>query len=153
RFAGFLDLAAIRELHRLERRPVLFLTGRNAGATRCAIREKPVDRVEDVALVFRFVHGLAQIRAAVDAVREPGGELLHFAKRAVADLLLDETGEVVLHHAVAVELRGRFIFADTSFRNARIVLRDLAEDPRVRWRGATDHHRVAIRFRDHERGV
>ena len=91
------------------------------------------------------------------AVRKPGGKLLHLAGRLAQPRgpgqILGRLGLVQQHlkigadHPVAVFDRGPFIAAGGR------VLRNLPEDPRVRRRGAADHHRVAAGLRHHGRRV
>src|SRR6185312_508074 len=115
----------------------------------------------------------AQHAAAGNAVREPACELLHapdgvalgalvVALQAFGQIVVGgaadfrvlrdfvhQSLEVVADHAVAVHLRRPIVTANAGRLLRRSVLGDLAEDPRIRRRRATDHDGVAAGGVDH----
>ena len=126
---------------------------------------------------FASKMALRRCGAVGDAVGEPGGELLHLADGVAVALvardlargddvrgargfgglfegdLVDQHLEVGADHAVAVCSRSGCRRCRRRWLPCCGVLRDLAEDPRVRGRGAADHDGVAVGGVDHGGGV
>jgi len=90
--------------------------------------------------------GVAEFGAIANAMSEEAGELLHLAD-GVGHFGCDQAAEISGKQVVAVKFGGLVIAL------RRGVLRDLAEDPRVRRRGAADHDGVASGFSDHAGGI
>src|SRR5579863_5269585 len=122
-----------------------FFTGASSGRHRLGLEEL-IHQVEDGGSLLRPVDGCAQLCAVPHAVSKVSGELFHLADR-VPLALLDQHAVVLAHHAVAVLLRGLIVGAGFQ------VLADLAEDPRVRTGGASDHHGIAPGLVNHADGI
>src|SRR5580698_760107 len=105
--------------------------------------EEVFDTYQYFRRALRFVNRLAQPCAAGDPVGEPARELLHLAD-GVGQFFLDQHLTVRADHLVAVALAGLVVDTSEFVRPyVSAVLFDLPKNPRVRRRGAPDHHRVA----------
>ena len=88
---------------------------------------------------LRFVDGLAQPRAAGNSMSEPGSKLLHLAG-CVRKFLIQQHRKIRANQVVAIQFRRLRV------ASAGRVFRDLAKNPRIRRRGAANHHRIAMRL-------
>ena len=79
-------------------------------------------------------------------MREVSSELFHLT-HAIRLVALDQHGVVSAHHLVAILMAGLVVSA------GREILRDLAEDPRIRRGRAADHDRIAVGLGHHAHGV
>ena len=77
---------------------------------------------------------------------EPRGELLHLACRS-GHLFFNQHLEIGADHFVPIGIGGFAIAATLR------ILRDLAEDPRIRRSGAADHHSITVGLCHHGAGV
>src|ERR1700733_11928837 len=92
-------------------------------------------------------------------MREPARKLLHLTDR-VREFLFDQHLKVGADHLVTIGFAGLIveipnisIASCIDLAEARAILLDLSENPRVRRRCAADHHRIATCLRDHGAGV